>query len=146
MCGHGPRELPLKKTVQRFFLRVAHHEAGVFNNYTPSRVFLDLQGGRALFVRGNGRKQVKHLLIVDFYITHSNGHCLVKSCCYFMIYLSDSSRYNSSVFIFSATPRHRECLPRASLPVAHDRAIVSLDHARHELLRASLVNFVLAIN
>ncbi len=94
---------------------------------------------------GNWRKQIKHLLIIDFNIAHSNSYCLVKSSCYFMIYLSDRSWYNASVFIFSAASSHRECLSCTSLPVTHDRAVVSLDNTRDELLRTSLIYFILTI-
>jgi hypothetical protein len=145
MRGHGPWELAFEKTIQCLFFWIADDKAGIFYYYTPSGVFLDLECGGTLLVGGNWRKQIKHLLIIDFNIAHSNSYCLVKSSCYFMIYLSDRSWYNASVFIFSAASSHRECLSCTSLPVTHDRAIVSLDNTRDELLRTSLIYFILTI-
>lgn len=84
-------------------------------------------------------------LIVYLNIRDSDGDCLIKSRRNLVINLSYCPRYYASVLVFSARAGHGESLSSASLSVAHDCSVVSLDSRCYQFLCACFINLILTI-
>ena len=102
-----------------------------------------LDRNAALLRSGNWRKQIKHELIVDFKVAHSNCIFLLKSSTYFLEDLVDRSGDNTSVLVVLGTPTHRECLSSPCLSVDKDCAVEALNHRFDYVSGAPVENFLL---
>lgn len=96
-------------------------------------------------MRRDRGEEIKHHLVVDLDVTHSDSNRLIELGCDLMIHLSDSSWHDTSILVLSAAASHGESLASASLSIAHYSSIVPLNNTGDQLLRACLKHLVLPI-
>ena len=96
-----------------------------------------------MFMSRNFRNQIKHQLIVYFQIRHSHTVIHFKSCFYFLEYLIDGSRNDSSVLVILRASTHSKSLARTSLSIHKDSAIKSLYYRFDNVSGAIIKYFIL---
>jgi hypothetical protein len=96
-------------------------------------------------MRRDRGEEIKHHLVVDLDVTHTDSNRLIELGCDLMIHLSDSSWHDTSVLVLSAAASHGKGLASTGLSIAHYSAIVSLNDTGNQLLSTSLKYLVLPI-
>ena len=97
MCSITPIDFSLEELVESGLLGVTDVHGQVLHCHTTSRIVLYRElfsSNSNIFGRG---KEINHFFIINFNITDSDGHCLIKFSRDLMVDLLDSSGDDSSL-------------------------------------------------
>lgn len=127
--------LTFEEEIQCFFLVLGVDQLQPTYMHLTLSIILNGNCGSTIRISWLVRQQIKYLLVVDFEITDLNVEIVVLSSSHFLVYLINSARNHSTIFVVRRRSIHCERLTRSCLPVTHNCSIVAISNLLHSFER-----------
>ena len=121
--------LSLEEAVQRFLLVFALDHRESFHVDFALGVVENRNRRAGLLVGWHRRKHVEEQFVINFEVGHFHGDLGVETAAHFLENVVDGSWNDSTVLVVLGAASHRERLAGASLAVAQDCGVVTVNYA-----------------